>query len=64
MVKSQLRTLCLAGDAMHVLVDCDIIRNATKTGTLVTHGLNKFNSLIDRSNLHGIGCPDFAICKR
>ena len=64
MEKSQLRTLCLTGDAIHLIINCAIIRHATNTGTLIMNDLNKFHPLIDRSNLHGIGCPDFAICKR
>ena len=64
MAKLQLRTLCLTREAIHLIVDCAIVRHATNTGVLVMHDLNKFHQLIDQSNLHGIGCLDFSISKR
>ena len=62
--KLQLMIMCLTGEAMHLIVDCDVVRHAMNTVSLVAHDLNKFHPLIDRSNLHGIEHPDFAICER
>ena len=62
--KSQLRTLCLHGDALRLTIDSAIFKHAMNIGTLVLRNLHKLHPLIDQSNLCGIGCPDFAIHKR
>ena len=45
--KTQLKTLCLPGDAITLIVNSAIMQHAIKTGTLDMHDLNGFHHLID-----------------
>ena len=64
MAKAQLKTLCLLGDAIKLIVDTGIILHAIKTNTLDMHDLSGFHHLIDRQNVHELRFPDFAIYRR
>ena len=64
MAKAQLKTLCLPGNAINLIIDSAIMLHAIKTGTLDMHDLNAFHHLIDRQNLHLLRYPDFAIYRR
>ena len=65
MAKAQLRTICLSGDAIKLIVDTDVMLHAIKTDTLDMHDLSGFHRLIERQNLRGLRFPDFAIyCRK
>ena len=64
MAKAQLRTICLQGDAIKLIVDTGMILCSIKTNTLDMHDLSGFHHLIDRQNVHGLRFPDFAIYRR
>ena len=49
---------------MTLIVDSAIIRHTCNTSAIDMHGLNAFHSLIDSSNLNGIGFLDFTTCCR
>ena len=49
---------------MKLIASSDIIENSIRNSTLELLYLNRFHSLINRSNLHEIGCLDFAMHKR
>ena len=61
---TQLKTLGLNNDVVTLIVDSAHIRNAMNNNNLEILNLNSFHASIDRSNLCGIGYPDFATCKR
>ena len=60
----KLKTLGLNNDVVELIVDSAHIRNAMNNNDLEMRDLNSFHASIDRSNLHGIGHPDFAMHKR
>lgn len=62
--KARLKVLCLSEEAIKLIIDSAIVRHAIQTSTLEMHDLNRFHHLIDRSNINGVGHPDFAICRR
>ena len=61
MAKAQLRTICLSGDVIKLIVDAAITLHAIKTDTLDMHDLSGFHRLIRQKNLCGLRFPDFAI---
>ena len=60
----QLKTLGLNNYVVTLIVDSAHIRNAMNNNNLEMLNLNSFHTSIDRSNLRGVGYPDFATCKR
>jgi len=64
MAKSQLKAICLPGDASKLIVDTAIMLHAINTGTFNMHDLSGFHPLIDRQNLGELRFPDFAIYRR
>ena len=62
--RTLLKTICLPDEAITLILDSAIIRNAQDNDTMDMHDLSGFHSQIDRSNLNGIGFPDFAIYHR
>ena len=64
MSRTQLKTLCLPGDAIKLILDTAIIMHAIKTNTLKMHNLSEFHHLIDKQNLNELGFLGFAMHQR
>ena len=59
----QLKTLGSNNDVVTLIIDSAHIRNAMNNNNLEMLNLNSFHNSTDRSNLHGIGYPDFSMCQ-
>ena len=64
MAREQLKTSCVPGDAIKLIIDTAVIMHAKKTDTLHMHDLSSFHHLIDKRNLDDLSFPDFASYRR